>query len=108
MSHPRQCAVVTFENLTDIFETCIADFDDADKASTWPNLTTTTDDAGDASLDFGQVLNQQTSVDGLVVNTLLAVLLDDVEEIISSSFSIEPCTLREPDTAPCRSAPVKH
>ena len=42
----------------------------------------TADDAGDASLHLGQVLNQQTRVDGLVINALLAVLLDDVEKIV--------------------------
>ena len=46
------------------------------------DAATTTDDAGDATLHLGQVLNQQTGVDGLVIDALLAVLLDDVEEII--------------------------
>ena len=40
------------------------------------------DDAGDAALHLGKVLNQQASVDGLVVDALLTMLLDDVEEVV--------------------------
>ena len=50
------------------------------------------DDAGDAALHL-EVLNQQASVDGLVVDALLTVLLDDVEEVVLTSFSIDPWTL---------------
>ena len=40
------------------------------------------DDAGDAAFHLGKVLNQQASVDGLIVDALLTVLLDDVEEVV--------------------------
>ena len=39
-------------------------------------------DAGEAALHQGQVLNQQTGVDRLVINALLAVLLNDVQEVV--------------------------
>ena len=42
----------------------------------------TADDSGQTALDLGQVLNQQTSVDRLVVDALLAVLLNDVQEVV--------------------------
>ena len=43
---------------------------------------TAADNPCDAALHLRQVLNQQASVDGLVIDALLTVLLDDVEEII--------------------------
>jgi len=39
-------------------------------------------DAREATLHLGQVLDQQAGVDGLVVDPLLAVLLDDVQEVV--------------------------
>ena len=46
------------------------------------DAATAAHDAGDAPLHLGQVLDQQAGMDGLVINALLAVLLDDVEEIV--------------------------
>ncbi|CAI8357944.1 MAG: Uncharacterised protein [Cyanobium sp. ARS6] len=41
-----------------------------------------TDNPGDTAFHLHQVLNQQPSVDGLVINPLLTVLLDDVQEVV--------------------------
>ena len=42
----------------------------------------TANDLGQAALDLRQLLNQQASVDGLIVDALLAVLLDDVQKVV--------------------------
>jgi len=39
-------------------------------------------DSREATLHLGQVLNQQAGVDGLVIDPLLAVLLNDVQEVV--------------------------
>ena len=40
------------------------------------------DDAGDAAAHFGQMFDQDTRMDGHVIDPLLGVLFDDVEEIL--------------------------
>ena len=43
-------------------------------------------DARETALHLGQVLDQQACVDGLVVDPLLAVLLNDVQEVVFAEF----------------------
>ena len=45
------------------------------------DAASTANDARQTPFELGQMLNQQTSMDGLVVDTLLAVLLDDVQKV---------------------------
>ena len=45
------------------------------------NSSTSAHNPSNTALYFGQVLNQQSGVNGLVIDPLLAVLLDDVKEI---------------------------
>jgi hypothetical protein len=46
------------------------------------NATSTAHDAGEAALHLGQVLDQKAGVNRLVIDPLLAVLLDDVQEVV--------------------------
>ena len=48
------------------------------------NTAAARNDSGNAVADEGQVLNQDASVDGLVVNALLSMFFDDVQKVIGS------------------------
>ena len=50
------------------------------------NSTATAHNPGDSALHLGEVLDQQASVNRLIVNALLAMLFDDVKEIIFVEF----------------------
>ena len=79
----RESAVVTLEDFADVVEACVErDLAMVVKHPLGQNPATPTHNPGDTTLHLGQMLNQQTGMDGLVVNTLLAVLLDDVKKII--------------------------
>ncbi len=74
-----EAAVVALEDLADIIKTAeqgilavVVEHPLGQDAAAAAN------DAGDAALHLGQVLDQQTGVDGLVVDPLLAMLLDDM------------------------------
>jgi hypothetical protein len=46
------------------------------------NSATTAHDAGNMALNFREMLDQQASMNGLIINTLLTMLLDNVKKII--------------------------
>ena len=84
---PREGAVVTLEDFANIVEACVERvLTMVVKHPLGQYPTAAADDPGDAPLHLGQMLNQQTSMDGLVINALLAVLLDDVEIVLIELF----------------------
>ena len=79
----REGAVVTLEDLADVIEARVEGvLLVVIQHPLGQDAAATADDPGDTALHLGQVLDQQSSVDGLVINALLAVLLNDVEEIV--------------------------
>jgi hypothetical protein len=79
----REAAVIALEDLTDVVEAGVKRILlVVIKHPLGQDAAAPAHDAGEATLHLRQVFDQQTRVNGLVVNALLAVLLDDVQEVV--------------------------
>ena len=79
----REGAVVALEDLADVVEAGVQRvLLVVIEHPLGQDAATAAHNAGEAALHLGQVLDQQAGVDGLVVDALLAVLFDDVQEVV--------------------------